>query len=134
MSDSIQELKNMADEECTCNEEQKSGKMYQRCKSCIAEYKYNLLIDQAEDALDSIAYSSCYKENNKFTAIYSDSWVSGGRMVSSTQMRRIEQKDGETVVDMLKREGIDRNTLFLFQGHPLLQGEELVTTDPADNL
>jgi hypothetical protein len=40
-------------------------------------------------------------------------------------MRRIEKHQHETVGDMLKREGIDDSTVFLFVGHPLLQGEQL---------
>lgn len=60
----------------------------------------------------------------KYTAIYVDSWMSGSHMHSLTKMRRIEQKGTETVLDMLKREGLDSSATFLFVGHPRLQGEE----------
>jgi hypothetical protein len=39
-------------------------------------------------------------------------------------MRRTEQKDGETVADMLRREDIEDSAVYLFHGHPLMQGEE----------
>ena len=38
-------------------------------------------------------------------------------------MRRCEQRDGETVLDMLKREEIEDSVQFLFNGWPTLQGE-----------
>lgn len=63
--------------------------------------------------------------SNQYTAIYIDSWMSGSHRQSLTQMRRVEQRDGETVVDMLEREGIADCTVFLFHGHPPLQGEDV---------
>lgn len=62
--------------------------------------------------------------SNKFTAIYTDSWMAGSHCHTLTKMRRVEQFDGETVADMLKREGISDCTVFLFHGHPPMQGEE----------
>lgn len=69
-------------------------------------------------------------ETMKFTAIFTESWVAGSHMHTLTRMRRIEQLDGETVEDMLAREGIEDNMLYLFEGHPLLQGES--DNDSAD--
>lgn len=60
----------------------------------------------------------------KYTAIYVDTWMSGSHMHSLTKMRRVEQKGTESVLDMLKREGIKNSTTFLFIGHPRLQGED----------
>lgn len=61
--------------------------------------------------------------SNKFTAIYTDSWMSGSHRQTLTRMLRVEQRDGETVSDMLKRENID-DLVFLFYGHPAMEGEE----------
>lgn len=61
--------------------------------------------------------------NNKFTAIYINSWIAGKHWHRLTKMRRVEQKKGETVFDMLKREELD-NIIFLFHGHSPMQGEE----------
>ena len=44
-------------------------------------------------------------------------------MNSLTQMKRIEQRKDETVREMLIRENILENTVFLFHGHPPLEGE-----------
>lgn len=60
----------------------------------------------------------------KFTAIYIKTWQSGSHWHSSEHMRRIEQREGESVGDMLDREGIKETTVFLFVGHPKLEGEE----------
>ncbi len=60
---------------------------------------------------------------NKFTAIYTDSWMSGSHQMTLTQMRRIEKRKDETVSDMLEREHLEDCTVFLFLGHPALQGE-----------
>jgi hypothetical protein len=65
------------------------------------------------------------KEKDKYTAIYIETWMKGSHMCSLERMRRIEKHQHETVGDMLKREGIDDSTVFLFVGHPLLQGEQL---------
>lgn len=63
--------------------------------------------------------------NSQYTAIYTDSWMSGSHRHTLTRMRRIEQRDGETVADMLKREDIADCTVFLFHGHAPLQGEKI---------
>lgn len=62
----------------------------------------------------------------KFTAIYeevveSGSWSGGCTYI--LKMKRIDQFEGETVEDMLKRESIHQCARFLFKGHPPLQGE-----------
>lgn len=62
--------------------------------------------------------------SNKFTAIYTESWMTGSHLHTLTKMSRIEQKDGETVSNMLMREGIEDSTVYLFHGHPLMQGEQ----------
>jgi hypothetical protein len=62
--------------------------------------------------------------STKFTAIYTDSWMAGSHQMTLTKMKRTEQKDGETVADMLRREGIEDCTVYLFHGHSLMQGEE----------
>lgn len=64
------------------------------------------------------------KMSNKFTAIYTDSWTSGRHQMTITRMKRVEQKDGETVSDMLRREDIEDCIVYLFHGHPLMHGEE----------
>ncbi len=66
--------------------------------------------------------------NSKFTAIYIDSWVSADSYYhhTLTKMKRIEQRDGETVADMLERENIKDSTIFLFYGHPLMQGTDAI--------
>ena len=61
---------------------------------------------------------------NKFTVIYTDSWMSGSHRQTLTKMRRVKQRDGETVADMLKREELIDCAVFLFHGHPMMQGEE----------
>lgn len=60
----------------------------------------------------------------KFTAIYTDSLMDGSHMQTLVKMRRIERAENETVLDMFKREGIEDSVVFLFKGHPLMQGEE----------
>lgn len=45
-------------------------------------------------------------------------------MHSLTKMRRVEQKGTESVLDMLKREDLVENCVYLFLGHPKLQGED----------
>lgn len=59
----------------------------------------------------------------KFTAIYVDSWMSGSHMHYLTKFKRIRQKDGETPLDMLKREDLEFSVQYLFHGWPLMQGE-----------
>ena len=62
--------------------------------------------------------------NRKFTAIYNETWQVGSHTSFLTHMQRIEQMDGESIEDMLKRECIEKETVFLFCGHPLLHGEK----------
>lgn len=64
----------------------------------------------------------------KYTAIYLDTWLSGSHVQSLVRMLRMECKDGETVMDMLEREGISDCTQYLFHGHPPIQGEVFVET------
>lgn len=60
----------------------------------------------------------------KYTAIYIDRWQSGSHHHSSTKFLRFIKEDNETVLDALKRHNIADNTIYLFEGHPKLQGEE----------
>ena len=61
----------------------------------------------------------------KFTAIYVDSWMSGSHWHSLTKMHRFIQHENETVMQALERsgKGIADATVFIFEGHPKLQGE-----------
>ena len=59
----------------------------------------------------------------KFTAIYTNCWMAGSHMQTLVEMRRIERAENETVADMLVREGIDDSIVYLFNGHPTMQGE-----------
>lgn len=63
-------------------------------------------------------------QDKQFTSIYVDTWMPGCHQQSIARMKRIELQDGETVLDCLKREGISESTVFLFAGHPKLQGEQ----------
>jgi hypothetical protein len=60
----------------------------------------------------------------KYTVIYTDSWMSGSRMQTLVQVKRIQCKKSEPVVDALKRLGLYDQTVYLFEGWPKLQGEE----------
>ncbi len=60
---------------------------------------------------------------SKFTVIYTESWMAGSHSHTLTHMRRIEQRDGETVEDMLSRECVEDCWVFLFYGHPPAYGE-----------
>jgi hypothetical protein len=53
----------------------------------------------------------------KYTAIYVESWVNGGHRSSQTVKRKIERKDGESIGEMLEREGVADSLVFLFAGH-----------------
>jgi hypothetical protein len=59
----------------------------------------------------------------KYTAIYTDCWMAGSHQQTLAKMRRIERAEHETVIEMLKREGIDDSVIYLFNGHPTMQGE-----------
>ncbi len=61
--------------------------------------------------------------NQQYTAIYVESWMSGSHQHSLTKIKRIEVKEGETVVEVLEREQIKDTTVYLFVGWPKLQGE-----------
>ncbi len=62
---------------------------------------------------------------DKFTAIYEESWRTDQMRHTTTFMRRIQQQDGETVLDMIEREKIADNVIFLFVGWPFIVGEEV---------
>lgn len=62
-------------------------------------------------------------ENEKFTAIYIDSWMSGSNSCSLTKMKRFELRENETINTALKRLNISKSIVYLFGGWPLLQGE-----------
>jgi len=63
------------------------------------------------------------RTKEKFTAIYIESWMSGSHWQSLTKFARIEQEPDETILAMLKREGIEDLTVYLFCGWPKLEGE-----------
>lgn len=56
--------------------------------------------------------------NNKFTAIYTEKWIMGSNYHSLTKMKRLLKIEGETILDMLDREGISDSVEYLFEGHP----------------
>lgn len=61
----------------------------------------------------------------KYTAIYVENWLSGSHMQYLTKYKRIEvDEEKESVMDVLDREEIGDQTVYLFVGHPKLQGEE----------
>lgn len=60
---------------------------------------------------------------NKFTAIYTDSWMSGSHRQTLTLMKRIEQQENETLEQMIEREDVADGLVFLFHGHSQMQGE-----------
>lgn len=53
-----------------------------------------------------------------YTAAYRESWMVGNHRETLTKMKRIEQLNGESVEDMLKRENLQDSIVFLFHGHP----------------
>lgn len=59
----------------------------------------------------------------KYTVIYTSNFVVGGRMNTLAQFRRCETDAGETVRQMLEREELWGSVAFIFEGHPLLEGE-----------
>lgn len=58
-----------------------------------------------------------------FTVIYTDSWASCGKLHTATKMMRCVLERDETVLDMLMRYGVEDSVVFIFRGHPKLQGE-----------
>lgn len=58
----------------------------------------------------------------KYTIVYVESWMVGSHMQSITQMLRSELNTGETILDMLEREGI-QDPIYIFEGWPRLEGE-----------
>lgn len=60
---------------------------------------------------------------NKYTAVYEDRWMSGSHMNVLTKICRFSVRNNESVLDALKRLNIEDSTVFIFHGHPLLQGE-----------
>lgn len=60
----------------------------------------------------------------KYTAIFNECFNVGSQRQTLTQFLRMEKRENETVEDMLKREGIAGCDIFIFVGHPLLEGEE----------
>lgn len=59
----------------------------------------------------------------KFTVIYTDSWMSGSHMQTIVQIKRIQCEKSESVVDALKRLDLYDQTVYLFEGWPKLQEE-----------
>lgn len=62
--------------------------------------------------------------STKFTAIFTDSWMTGSHRNTLTKMLRFEQHDGETVGAAMEREDIADRCVFLFLGWPALQGDK----------
>lgn len=60
----------------------------------------------------------------KYTVIYVVSWMSGCHMQHITRMKRCIKQPNETCYDMLTREGLEDVSVFLFEGHPKLEGEQ----------
>ena len=50
--------------------------------------------------------------------------MTGSHRQTLTHMRRVERQANETVEDMLLREDILDNLVFLFEGHPRREGED----------
>ncbi len=59
----------------------------------------------------------------KYTIIFTHRFMSGCHMQTMIQYRRCELKEGENVRDMLVREELLDDAIFIFEGHPLLEGE-----------
>ena len=77
----------------------------------------SLLLTKASDVIqDGIS-------DNKFTAIYTDSWMVGSHRQTLTLMKRIEKQENETLEQMLEREDVSEGLTFLFHGHSQMQGE-----------
>jgi len=57
-----------------------------------------------------------------FTVIYVGSWMADSHRNSITKMVRVQQREGETIKEMLDREGLS-SVVFIFHGWPKLQGE-----------
>lgn len=53
----------------------------------------------------------------ELTVIYVESWMSGSHRQAITQMRYCCLEGSETVVDMLNREGLADNVVYVFEGH-----------------
>jgi hypothetical protein len=62
-------------------------------------------------------------EEQSYTIIYNDRWVSGSHHHSLTKFRRVNKLPEETVTDMLEREGLT-DAEYIFIGCPKQVGEE----------
>jgi len=62
-------------------------------------------------------------EEQSYTIIYNDRWVSGSHHHSLTKFRRVNKLPEETVTDMLEREGLT-HAEYIFIGCPKQVGEE----------
>lgn len=58
-----------------------------------------------------------------YTVIYVESWHSGSHKHSLTKMKRVELKNKETIKQMLVRENLLDIAVYIFEGHPKLEGE-----------
>jgi hypothetical protein len=61
--------------------------------------------------------------DKKFTAIYQITLQTGSQWNYLTQVKRIFQKDNETLEEALKKENVYDSLLFLFEGWSKLEGE-----------
>lgn len=58
----------------------------------------------------------------KYTVIYFEPQWSGSQRYNVTSMRRVSTR-GESVDDMLRREGLYDQMIYVFEGWPKLEGE-----------
>lgn len=56
----------------------------------------------------------------KYTAIYTEHWMSGSHMQTLVQMKRFDLSRNEKIEDALEKEGIADAVVFLFEGWPEL--------------
>lgn len=66
----------------------------------------------------------------KYTAIYTDNWMSGSHMQTVTKMQRFTVDDDETIQGVCERLCLWGSITHLFIGHPALEGDE--TKTPKD--
>lgn len=59
----------------------------------------------------------------KYTVIYVDSWMAGSHRQSVTKYARLTVRPDETLSEALDASGIGDAAVFIFEGHPKLEGE-----------
>jgi len=63
---------------------------------------------------------------DKYTAIYVDSWMSGSHRQSITKYARLTVRPDETLKEALEASDLLNCVVFIFEGHPKLEGENNV--------